>query len=340
VNIIVTGAGGFLGRYIAEALQTRGHAVYNFSRSSYPELEADGIVAKQGDLSRYEDVYNAFHGIDAVFHVAAFVEQWGRWEKYYQTNVLGTENVIRACKEQSIQKLVFTSSPSVVFEKDDLCGVDESQPYPDQSLSLYGKSKAMAEKRVLEANDGKDFLTVSLRPHLIFGPRDPHLIPTIVEAVKQGKLKIIGNGQNQVDFTYVENAADAHLQAFDQLNPGSPVCGKAYFIGQERAVKLWDFLNDKILPIYNLAPVTRRVPLTVAYGAAALMEWVYRTLGIYDQAPRLTRFLVLQLATSHYFSHKNAERDFGYRPKITLDEGLDRLRAWVQENSQQTDAAL
>lgn len=331
MNILVTGAGGFLGRYIAEKLVQRGYQVFNFSRSFYPELEREGIHCRQGDLANDKQVAEALKDIDAVFHTAAYVKQWGSWDCYYRNNYLGTKNLLKAAREKGIRKFIFTSSPSVIYGTDELCGVDESQRYPDHYLSLYAKSKALAEKAVLEANDNKDFLTVSLRPHLVFGPRDLQLVPEIVRAAKQKRLVTIGKGDNLVDVIYVENAADAHLLALDRLEPASPICGKAYFLGQERPVPLWEFVNSQILATYNVSPITKKIPQWLAYGIASSIELAYKTLGIYSKEPPITRFLVKQLATSHYFNQEAAQRDLGYFPKVSIEEGVSRLKDWLEK---------
>jgi nucleoside-diphosphate-sugar epimerase len=324
MKIVVTGAGGFLGRYIAEKLVAEEHEVFNFSRSPYPELEKLGIKNIQGDIQSTHDVDRALCGKEAVFHVAAFVKMWGKWETYYNINVFGTENIIKACRHFRIPKLIYTSSPSTVFGKDDLCGVDETQEYPKKHLSLYARSKAMAERMILDANDSQNLCTVALRPHLIFGPRDPNLIPQLVDAARQKRLRIIGHGRNQVDVIYVENAADAHIEAFKRLCPSSKICGKAYFLGQEKPVFLWEFI-DQVLAIYNVPPIKKRISLNMTYALGYLLEKIFKTFKIYQKEPPITRFLALQFSKSHYFKHDNAYRDLGYSPSISLEDALKKL---------------
>jgi nucleoside-diphosphate-sugar epimerase len=324
VNILVTGAGGFLGLYITKMLLSRGYAVTNFSRSNHPELDKLGVKTILGDVANLEDVKVALKGQDAVFHVASKIGMWGKWSDFERINIGGVKNIIKCCKEYKIQRLVYTSTPSVAFGKKELCGVDESTPIPRHHLNFYAKSKAIAEKLILKANDSKDLCSVALRPHLIFGPGDTNLIPTVVKSAKSGRLQIVGDGKNLVDVIFVENAADAHLKAFDALTTGAKVCGKAYFLGQEQPVVLWDFINE-ILKRSGVNEIERCISVKSAYAVGALLESSYALLGKRDQDPPMTRFLALQLGKSHYFSHANAKRDFGYQVKVSTQEGVDRL---------------
>ena len=320
MNIIVTGAGGFLGRNLSASLLSKEHKVWNFSRNNHSQLQAMGIDTIRGNLQNEADVLAAFKGMDVVFHVASRVGIWGDYKDYYQTNVIGTENVIKACRANGITKLIYTSTPSVVFDWGDFCGVDETTPYSKNFHGHYAKTKAMAEQMVLQANDNK-LSTVALRPHLIIGPDDPHLIPRLVQAAKQGRLKIVGTGKNLVDITYIQNAVDAHILAFEKLSPQSKLAGQAYFIGQERPVVLWDFINE-ILSRYNLPEITKKVPEKVAFNIGLFFECWYKFFRINGEPP-MTRFVALQFSRSHYFSHQKAKNDFGYEPKISIEQALD-----------------
>lgn len=320
MNILVTGAGGFLGRNLSASLLSKGHKVWNFSRNKHPQLQAMGVDTICGDLQNEADVSAAFKGMNVVFHVASRVGIWGDYDEYYRINVIGTENVIKACRANGITKLIYTSTPSVIFDWGDLCGVDETTPYSKNFHGHYAKTKAMAEQMVLQANDDK-LCTVALRPHLIIGPDDPHLIPRLVKAAKQGRLKIVGTGKNLVDITYIQNAVDAHILAFEKLSPQSKLAGQAYFIGQERPVVLWDFINE-ILSRYNLPKITKKVPERIAFNIGLFFECWYKFFRINGEPP-MTRFVSLQFSRSHYFSHQKAKNDFGYEPKISIEQALD-----------------
>lgn len=326
---LVTGGGGFLGKAILQRLVARGDRARSISRGSYPELAALGVEHIQGDLADPGAIRRAAEGCDLIFHVAARPGIWGRYEDFHRANVLGTENVLAACRALGIQRLVYTSSPSVVFNGRDMEGVDESVPYPSHYDADYPKTKAIAEQLVLQAN-GPALATVSLRPHLIWGPGDNHLVPRILARGRAGMLRRIGAGRNRVDAVYIDNAADAHLLAADRLTPGCAIAGKAYFIAQGEPVLLWDFVN-RILAAGGVPPVTRSVPTAVAVAIGGLLEGMYRVLG-WQNEPRMTRFLARELATSHWFDLTAARRDLAYDPQVSLEEGLRRLAAWLRES--------
>lgn len=321
-KVLITGGGGFLGSYIArELFKKANYKTYSFSRSTHPALSTLGVTQLQGDLANYEDVKKALAGMDAVIHTASMVGMWGKYSDFFKTNVTGTENILKALRELGIKKCVYTSTPSVAFEREALCGVDESTPYPAHYLTHYAKTKAIAEQMVLKANCN-ELSTVALRPHLVFGLGDLNLIPRVIEARKKGRLKIIGDGENLVDVTYVENAAKAHVMALEKLEVNHPIAGKAYFLGQG-PVKLWDFTNS-ILRHAGLPPVTKKISIKAAYRIGFLIECFLKLFRIYNVHPPMTRYIALQLGKSHYFSHHNLERDLGFKPEISIDDGLKK----------------
>jgi nucleoside-diphosphate-sugar epimerase len=321
----VTGGGGFLGRAIVERLVARGDAVRSYSRGAYPELEAMGVEVIRGDIADAGAVAVACKGCEGVFHVVGRPGISGPFAKYYGPNVLGTENVIVGCRAHGIRKLVYTSSASVVFDGRDMEGVDESVPYPARFDADYPRSKAIAEQKVLAAN-GPALATVSLRPHLIWGPRDTQLLPAIVSRAKT--LRRIGAADKKVDSTYIDDAAEAHILAFDRLEPGSPLAGKAYFISQGQPRGVWELING-ILGAAGFPPVSRGVPRFVALAAGGCMEAAYWLLRI-ERDPPLTRFMARELSTAHWFDISAARRDLGYEPRVSIEEGFRRLAAWLQ----------
>lgn len=320
MNILVTGGGGFLGLHLVKELVNQGHNVYSFSRAPHPELEKIQVRHISGNLKDKENVISALKGIEACFHVASKVAMWGRWNDFYTTNVLGTKNIIEGCKKHGVKYLIYTSSPSVVFGKESISGEDESLPYPANSYSLYAKSKAMAEQLVLAANH-EQLKTISLRPHLIFGPGDQNLIPNLLAARDKNRLKIIGDGKNKVDVLYVSNAVDAHLCALEKIRlEGSNVSGKSYFIGQG-PVPLWDFIND-VLKHKGRDIVTQKISIKKAFMVGFLIEKVLIIFRVFNIQPPMTRFVALQLGKDHYFNHQKANQLLGWNPKVSIDEAI------------------
>jgi nucleoside-diphosphate-sugar epimerase len=330
MQILVTGGGGFLGQAIVRRLIARGDRVRILQRSDAPELVSLGVECLRGDISDFSVVKRAAANCQILFHVAAKAGVWGPFDDYYRANVVGTENVINACHSQGVRKLVYTSSPSVVFNGQNETGIDESVPYPARYLAHYPQTKAMAERLVVAANrDG--FATVSLRPHLIWGPGDNHLVPRLIQRARAGQLRRVGDGTNIVDATYIDNAADAHLQAADRLESGSAVAGKCYFISNGEPLPLWDLIN-RMLACADLPPITRGISATTAYLIGLMLERCYALTGRSEE-PRMTRFVARQLSTSHWFCLDAARRDFGYEPKIGFEEGLRRLAASLKSTS-------
>lgn len=329
MKAFVTGGGGFLGKAIIRLLRIEGYEVVSYSRGHYPDIEALGAKHFSGDLSNFEKLKDAMLGCDIVFHVAAKAGFWGEYNEFYNANVIGTENVIKACKELNINKLVYTSSPSVVHTGQNIEGRDESMPYPSKFEAYYPETKAIAEKKVIQAND-ETLATVSLRPHLIWGPEDHHFLPRFIERAKAGRLKLIGEGNNLVDCVYVDNAAKAHLLAAEKLYPKSNISGKVYFITQGQPIKISDFINN-MLRAANLPPVTAKIPFNIAFTIGTVLEFVYKFFDI-KKEPLMTKFLATQLATSHWFDITAAKRDLGYVPEISIDEGVSLLADWIKKN--------
>ncbi len=322
MKALVTGGGGFLGGAVVRKLLARGDAVRSFTRTAYPWLAELGVEQAHGDLADPEAVARAVAGCDVVFHVAAKAGVWGRYADFYATNVTGTENVLAACKRYGVSRLVYTSTPSVVHGGDSLEGVDETVPYPNKYEAYYPETKAVAERAVLAANC-QNLGTVALRPHLVWGPGDPHLIPRLLRRARAGKLRRVGTHPVKVAVTYLDNAADAHLLAADKLAPGSPVAGKAYFITDGEPVDLWEFIT-RVLAAAGLPPVTKSVPVWRAKLAGRVLESAYRLLRIHAEPP-MTRFVASQLGTSHWYDISAARRDLGYEPRVGIEEGLRRL---------------
>jgi len=333
MRILVTGGGGFLGQAICRQLAAAGHEVLALNRNRYAALDEAKIEQRIGDVSNLDSVLVATKDVDAIVHSAGKVGAWGKLEDYYEANVRGTDNVLAACDMHGIRKLVFTSSPSVVQDGSDLEGVDESAPYATgHYVSAYQTTKALAEQRVLAAN-GDKLATIALRPHFIWGPGDPNLLPRILKQARAGRLRLIGKQDKKIDTTYVDNAADAHVLALDKLDVGAPIAGKVYFISQgEPVTHAW--LINSWLQADGFPAEKRRIPLGLANFLGTALENIYATLGIKNEPP-LTRFVVEQLSTAHWFNINAARSDLGYAPKVSMQEGLLRLAQYLTRNRMQ-----
>ncbi|MCZ7679662.1 MAG: NAD-dependent epimerase/dehydratase family protein [Sandaracinaceae bacterium] len=255
----------------------------SFSRGRYPELDALGVEHARGDLADRAAVRRAAEGCDAVVHTAAKAGVWGSPLEYRRANVIGTENVLAACVAASIPRLVYTSTPSVVHQGGDIEGGDESLPYTAHASTAYQATKTEAEKLVLAAQS-RALSVVALRPHLVWGPGDPHLVPRILARGRRGRVALPGGGAARVDTVYVDNAADAHVAALERLAPDAACAGRAYFVtnGEPRP------LRDIVLGILRAGGVEARVvsiPPRVAHAAGALLEAAFRL----SRAPSASR---------------------------------------------------
>lgn len=327
MTILVTGGGGFVGRGIVRALLERGDAVRVLCRGDYPELRDLGVELHRGNVRDLSAVMSAVEGCDGVFHVAAHIDLWGPYDEFHQTNVDGTRHVIRSCRETKVSKLVFTSTPSVVHGGDSVAGVDESAPYPRRFEAPYPATKALAERLVLSAN-GPELATVAIRPHLVWGPQDTSALPRLVARARAGRLKLVGPPK-QTDTTYIDNAVAAHLAAYDRLSPESPVAGRAYFVTQGEPLAIPVFVND-LLNAVGLPPVTKTIPTSIARAASIIVESIWRVFRLRSEPP-ITRFLVSQLSTEHWYDISAARRDLGYEPEVSYAEGMQRLKRWAEE---------
>lgn len=320
MNLVIGGT-GFLGGEIVRQLLERGQSVRAFCRRNGDVPPGAEIVL--GDLTDRASLENACQGVETVYHTASLPSISLYWDPFFDTNIIGTLNVLDACRKTGVQKLIYTSSASVIFNGKPQLGVDESIPYPNEWLAHYPHSKAIAEKMVLAATSSS-LLTCSLRPHLIIGKRDRHLIPRLLARAESGRLFRVGNGKNLVDIIFVENAALGHIQAAEALtSQNSPVNGNAYFLSQGEPVNCWEWI-DEVLVMKGLPKVKRSISYTAAWTLGLLLEGWYTCFRLRGE-PIMTRFLAAELALTHYLNTAKAKRDFGYVPVVSMAEGMKRL---------------
>ena len=326
-QIIVFGGNGFLGKAIIHGLLAKGYEVCSFHRSPAPDLEFSGVKVIRGDIRNQSQVTEACRNCNAVIHTAALTGIAGNYRDYYAINVEGTMNVLQACRINNIRNLVYTSSPSVAYPPTrNIEGIDESSPYPEHYLAHYPATKAIAEKNVLNATD-KNLSAVCIRPHLIWGPGDNNLLPRLIQRARAGKLIKVGNGNNKVDLTYIENAAHAHLLALDFLHKHDNPQRKVYFISDNAPVVLWEWIAA-LLERLEIAPPSRSISLKRAWRLGKISEMIWAVL---PGEPPLTRFTAGQLAYSHFFNISAAMRELGYSPIVSPERALDDTVKWLKQ---------
>ena len=319
MRVLVTGAGGFLGRAVARGLNEAGHAVVALIRSGETDIGAAVVEHRTGDIVSLDAMAQAVAGCDAVVHCAACVTPFGRIDEYYDANVRGTDNVLAACEIAGVRKVVFTSCASVVLDRGDLNGVDETQRMPARAPTPYIATKALAERHVLAAN-GSDFATVALRPHLLWGPGERTLLPRLAALAKAGKLRLFGEAGKKIDSCYVDNAADAHVAALERLEPGAAIAGKAYFITQGEPASIEGFVNG-LLRAAGFPAETRRLSSPVARALASTAS-LRRAVGA---DPLVTGDLLALFGRAAWFDIAAARRDLDYQPRVAMAEGLARV---------------
>ena len=324
MKILVTGGGGFLGSAICRQLLARGDGVFAYQRSANEELADLGATIIRGDITDAGLLSSSLKGVDAVIHTAAKAGLSVNYDDFYRPNVKGTENVINACHDNGIRKLVFTSSPSVTHADGDIEGGDESLPYAGHYNSPYPATKALSEQMVMAANC-PELRTVSLRPHLIWGPGDNHLLPHLLERAKAGKLKLPGPDK-LIDTVYIDNAAKAHLLALDRLESAPEVVGgKTYFISNDEPLTQEQIIGG-LLKAAGLEVDIQSISPKLAMAAGTVLESTWKLLRLKSDPP-LTRWSAEHLSTAHWYDISAAKRDLGYEAEITIAEGLKRLSA-------------
>lgn len=335
--VAITGGGGFLGKALLRRCLAEGWKVRAVGRSPQPEIDAlDGAEFFPLDVSLEKNrpaLARIFAGTDVVFHTAAKAGIWGKYKDFARANIAGTRNVIDACRDAGTSNLVYTSTPSVAFSGAPIRGGNESLPCGNAALALsaYAKTKAEAEKLVRAAHSPQ-LRTVSLRPHLIWGRGDPHLLPRVIEQAAQMKLRIVGDGKNKVDLTHVENAAYAHLLAARALLADAPaLCGndaprgngKVYFVSDGAPVALWDWINA-ILASLGVPAVKHSISFKSAYRAGAFLEFFWKIFGVAGEPP-ITRFVATELSHDHWFDISAIRRDLNYAPIVSDADGRKEL---------------
>jgi nucleoside-diphosphate-sugar epimerase len=327
-RILVTGYGGFLGQAICHQLIQDGYQVRGLARGNYPKLSSIGVECIQGSITDSAAVETSLRDVDAVIHTAAIAGVWGKTADYQSINIDATDLLVKRSQAAGIRAFVYTSSPSVSFDGNPQSGIDEQVPYPTKWLCDYPRTKAIAEQRVLAANHPSSFATCSLRPHLIWGVGDPHLIPRVIERCRAGRLRRVGSGQNLIDTVHVEHAAQAHVLALKKMLSGDPnASGRAYFITDDQPVACWDWITT-ILKCAGLKPPRGTLSVQTAYRIGSALETLYGWIGK-TQEPPMTRFVALQLGVDHYFDISAAKDRLGYRPNLDRQAKIEEMRCWL-----------
>lgn len=317
---LVTGATGFLGHRIVKMLVENGKNVRVFVRQDYPDHRVEVV---KGDLTDLESIRRAIKGVDVVFHTASFIS-WNPndTDKLDKINIKANKDIIDACIEFNVSKLIYTSSIDAIYEGKPIKDGNETLPYPKKFIDHYSYTKAMAEKDVISANNPNGLLTCSLRTAGIYGPGDRTRLPSIIDVLRKGNYMQIGDGKAQFSHVYVDNCAYAHILAEKALVPGSAVSGQCYFITDHESGYFFDFFKPILTGLGYTIP-NRRIPYKLAMILAVLSEFMAELPWNKKNAqPMLTRYTVASTALDFSFVHDKASRDFGYHPIIPFDVSI------------------
>lgn len=325
---LVTGATGFLGGALTRRLHHMGWDVTALGRNpaKLNQLENDGIRIVRADISKKDEVIASFSDVELVFHCAALPSPWGNYEKFYQANVIGTRNIVKTCLENNVKRLVYVSTPSIYFDYNSRVGVKENDPLPEP-ISNYAATKRLAEEEI-DKGFAQGLAIVSIRPRAIFGEGDTVIFPRLLSRLKTGRLPILGDGENIVDLTYIQNVVDALL-----LCAESPVntLGKTYNISNGEPVKIWELIN-RICDELNLPHPKRKISKRAAHTVASGIEFIYSLIP-YSPEPPLTRVTVSMLANNTTLDISAAKNELGYKPNVSAEEGVQRFLRWWKEKN-------
>lgn len=339
--VLVTGGAGMLGRAIVEQLLQQAHTVRILDLHALDNHKVETVI---GSVVDFDTVLSACDGVDVVIHTASLVSQeLGQPKALYDVNVLGTENIIRACQQQSVKKLIYTSSIDVVFDGTPISNGDETLPYPTNHLDYYGTTKMIAEKAVIRANNVDGLVTAVIRSAGIYGPHDKHRFPAVLSGtLGTGQFTRIGDGSAKFTHVYVDNLAYAHALLADRLELDAKSAGEIYFITDYEASNFFDFFLP-YLEALNIDAKTQNIPLFLAQTIANVLELRYKIWQT-DKTSRiqLSRYTVASVATDFWFNHNKARQDFGYQPIVSEQEAFQHTLDWLRDEwlpSLETDTA-
>jgi nucleoside-diphosphate-sugar epimerase len=324
MNVLVTGATGFVGGALARRLVAEGWAVTGLgrNRAAGATLEHNGVQMIYGDLSQGEVVRFACEGQHLVFHCGALSAAWGNYNHFYQANVVGTRHIVEACLALKGVKLIHVSTPSIYFGYRSRLNVRERGAIPPP-VNAYVNTKWAAEKIVQMHRPGLQ--SIILRPRAIFGAGDTSLLPRLLPRLQKGRLPMIGDGKNVVDLTYIDNVVEALWRS---AHAPESAWGRAYNITNGEPVLLWEVVYH-IATALNYPIPTRRLPTAVAFKMAGFLENVWNTLRLWGEPP-LTRFAVAALANSTTLDITAAQERLGYAPIVDFETGLRRTITYYQ----------
>lgn len=342
LRVLVTGGAGLLGRALVRELRRERAGAAALAELRVFDARADagrveeGVVSIPGDVRSLEQLRLAIEGVDAVLHAASLVDYGHASEADLESvNVVGTQNVIAACREQGVRALVYTSTMDVVHSGGPIRDGDETLPYPTRFNDAYARSKARAEQAVLAAGSPA-LRTCAIRPCGLYGEGDPYHVSNVLRLVQRGGLPVrMGDGSAVFQHVYVGNAAYGHVLALERLLAGDDaVAGQAYFLTDFPAINFFDFMEPLMRALgHDFPPRRRSVPYSLVLAAGTLAELAAAAVRpVLDWRPTLTRSSVRVVCNDLSFTGEKARRELGYAPVYSEAEAFERTVAWFREH--------
>ena len=325
-RVLVTGATGFLGKYLVEELRNNGYEVVaqgrkeNVLNSLKEQYNVDVLKCS------LDNIQNIDMKVDYVIHAAALSTVWGKWQDFYNSNVIGTENVIKFCLKNNVQRLIYVSSPSVYSAKYDRLNIVEEDYDKKNKLNFYIRSKILAEDLIHKIED-KKLETVIIRPRGLFGIGDTSLIPRLINANRKIGMPLFNDGKNVVDVTCVENVAYSLRLAMESEKAN----GKTYNITNGEPTEFKKILDNLFEELGEKANY-RKMNINLMYFVASVIESFYKLFRIYKE-PMITKYTIATLGYSQRLNIEKAKQDLGYKPKITLEEGIKKYAEYERKQS-------
>jgi len=328
---LITGATGLLGSHIAEKLVAAGEPVRALVRPSSDTrvLDTLGVEKAIGDITDPSSLAEACKNVKTVYHAAAQVGDWGPWRRFVSVTIEGTRNMLLAARQAGVRRFLHVSSISSYGHPDgEGLVLDESAPLGVglHKWSYYSRAKVQAEKLAWAAHQQGDLPVTVVKPSWLYGPRDRASMPRIIRAIRKGRAKLIGDGENRLNLTYAGNEAEGCILAATN----EQAVGKAYNLSNDGILTQRQYFN-KIAECLGAEPVRRKVPYKVAYGAAFMMELfghLFRT----KNPPLVTRYSVWLIGRRCFFSAQRARRELGWQPTVSYDQGIELTVKWCVDN--------
>lgn len=327
MKVLVTGGTGFLGKQLAFRLKALGYDVSVLGRNPVmgEQLASEGLRFLQVDLKDTSATVDACQGQDYVFHCGALSSPWGKYQDFYNANVLGTRNIIQGCKTHGVHRLIHVSTPGVYFDFSHRLNISENAPLPTQPVNAYAKTKRLAEQEIEDAHQS-GLPVISIRPRAIFGPGDTSILPRLIKVSQRSGIPLIDGGKVWIDITYVDNVVDALLLCKDAPDT---LLGRTFNITNGESMYLTTLLKmlfHKLDYPFKLKPIS----YNTAYWVAAAMELVSNTL-LFGTEPLMTRYTVGLLAFSQTLDITLAREELGYQPRVSIEQGLETFARWWKQ---------